>query len=99
MNPCDRSGRVSVKARRVISYGRYKAEGKVHIKLKCDLHHKTIHYNRRKIKRLVLTAGMRCHPAVFFCPEEDNAGQRVTGLRECQPNIGIWKWAAGTKLI
>ncbi|KJM83868.1 hypothetical protein SS21_24445 [Enterobacter roggenkampii] len=66
MNPCDRSGRVSVKARRVISYGRYKAEGKFHIKLKCDLHHKTIHYNRRKIKRLVLTAGMRCHPAVFF---------------------------------
>ncbi|MER1578247.1 hypothetical protein, partial [Enterobacter hormaechei] len=66
VNPCDRSGRVSVKARRVIFYGRYKAEEKFHIKLKCDLHHKTIHYNRRKIKRLVLTAGMRCHSAVFF---------------------------------
>ncbi|PNF13577.1 hypothetical protein A6J71_00565 [Enterobacter cancerogenus] len=64
--PGGRSGRVSVKARRIILTRRCKIEGKFHIKYKCDLLHIKTHYNRRKIKQFILTAGMRCHPAVFL---------------------------------
>lgn len=43
-------------------------KGKSHINTICDLHHTITLYNRLKNKQQNLTAGMRCHPAVFFAP-------------------------------